>query len=224
MVSKRKFLAIACLIAAGFVSLTSNAQQVADTSFRFKIGIPAFAVGAGPLVLIDEGHTNFHTMNGRYLPFTRLLQRDGYAVAPHEGRFTRTSLDRPKILVIANALAKENENEWSLPTPSAFDSAEIAAVHDWVNNGGSLLLIADHMPFAGAAASLAAEFGVLMANGFALDPVTQDGRLPFTRSSGSLALHSITQGSVGADRFHHFVHRPGIAAGGKGRTADDDRP
>lgn len=186
-----------------FVILSSPlpAQQVADTLFKPHVGAPAFKEGVGPTVLIDEGHHNFHTMNGRYLAFTRLLQKDGYVVKPHIGRFTRTGLDRAKILVVANALAKENEEDWNLPTPSAFDSAEVAVVRDWVKEGGALWLVADHMPFPGAAGVLAMEFGIHMGNGFALDRKTDDGRMRFARSDGSLADHPITRGRNQSERI-----------------------
>jgi hypothetical protein len=189
------------LLASIILSTSSEAQQVADTLFRPTVAAPAYKEGTGPTVLIDEGHYNFHTMNGRYLPFARLLQRDGYVVKPHTGKFTRTDLDRAKILVVSNALAEENQYEWNLPTPSAFDSAEIAAVRDWVHDGGSLLLIADHMPFPGAAGPLAAEFGILLGNGFALHAGTEDGRMSFTRSAGTLAEHPITRGRILAERI-----------------------
>lgn len=84
----------ALLLASVIVSSQLIAQQSADTLFNPNIGAPAFKEGAGPTVLIDEGHYNFHTMNGRYLAFTRLLQKDGYVVKPQRGRFTRTDLDR----------------------------------------------------------------------------------------------------------------------------------
>jgi len=182
-------------------SSPSNAQQVADTLFNPRVSSAAFKEGTGPSVLIDEAHNNFHTMQGRYLAFTRLLQKDGYIVNPQRTRFTRTDLDRAKILVIANALAEENEDDWNLPTPSAFDSTEIATVRDWVNDGGSLWLIADHMPFPGAAKPLAAQFGILMGNGFALDSETEEGLMRFTRSDASLADHPITRGRNPAERI-----------------------
>lgn len=182
------------------VSTPSTAQQIADTLFNPNVDSPAFKEGIGPTVLVDEAHYNFHTMQGRYLAFARLLQKDGYVVKPQRGRFTRTDLDRAKILVISNALARENENDWNLPTPSAFDSAEIATVRNWVKDGGSLLLIADHMPFPGAAGALAAEFGILMGNGFALDAGTENGWMRFTRSDGSLVDHPITRGRNASER------------------------
>lgn len=189
------------LLVSVILSAPSNAQQVADTSFTPSVGTPAFKTGTGPVVAIDGGHHNFHTMSGRYLPFARVLQRDGYVVKPLAGRFTPGELAGVRILVVSNALAKENEEEWSLPTPSAFDSAEVAAVRDWVKGGGSLWLIADHMPFPGAAGPLAAEFGILMVNGFALDAQAQNGQIPYSRSAGTLAEHPITRGRNPAERI-----------------------
>lgn len=201
------FLIIGILISSSL----STAQQIADTLFKPKVGSPVFKEGTGPSVLIDEAHNNFHTMEGRYLAFTRLLQKDGYVVNPQRARFTRADLDKAKILVIANALAKENENDWNLPTPSAFDSAEIVTVRDWVNDGGSLWLIADHMPFPGAAGALAAQLGILMGNGFALDAATENGRMRFTLSDGSLAEHPITKGMNPSERIDSVIAFTGQA-------------
>jgi hypothetical protein len=173
---------------------TLSAQQVADTLFTPKVGTPAFKEGAGPVVLIDEAHNNFHTAAGRYLAFARLLRKDGYIVQSLREPFTRATLGNARILVIANALAKENADEWVLPTPSAFDSSEIAAVREWVRDGGSLFLIADHMPFPGAAEELAAEFGVFMCNGFAMIDGGDDGRITYSQRAGSLSDHPITRG------------------------------
>jgi hypothetical protein len=178
---------------------------VADTSFVPHVGPAAFAPGAGPLVLIDEAHGNFHTSSGRFLPFANLLRRDGYAVRGQGSRFTRAALDSARVLVIANALARENQDEWALPTPSAFDSAEIATVRDWVRDGGALLLIADHMPFPGAAMDLAAAFGVQFVNGFALGPSEEDGRFHFQRAGGSLAAHPVIRGRTAAERVDSVV-------------------
>jgi hypothetical protein len=199
------------LLSLLILSNSSTAQQIADTLFNPNVSSPTFNAGTGPTVLVDEAHHNFHTMQGRYLAFTRLLQKDGYVVKPQRGRFTRTDLDQAKILVIANALAKENVNDWNLPTPSAFDSAEISTLRDWVKHGGSLWLIADHMPFPGAAGPLAAEFGILMGNGFALDARTFDGRMLFTRADGSLADHPITRGRNPSERIDSVIAFTGQA-------------
>lgn len=183
-------LALLALLAAP----SANGQQVADSSFAPMIARPAFAQGAGPLVLVDEAHTNFHTTDGRYYAFAQLLRRDGYVVRGVREPFTARSLAGARVLVIANALHPRNATDWSLPTPSAFTPPEIAAVEAWVRQGGSLLLIADHMPFPGAADSLAAAFGVAFGNGFAVDSAEQNSRFRFSRRNGLLAEHAITNG------------------------------
>jgi hypothetical protein len=68
-------------------------------------------------------------------------------------------------------------------TVRTFAEAEIAVVEHWVSEGGSLLLIADHMPLAGHAESLAAAFGVRFHNGFAYD-ATKSPQTTFRRSDG----------------------------------------
>ena len=165
-----------------------DAQQVADTDFRPPIENPAYLVGKGPVVLIDEAHFNFHTATGRYLPFAELLRRDGYVVQPSAARFTAEVLEVCRVLVISNAL-NENQNDWDAPALPAFTAQEVAAVRDWVAGGGSLLLIADHPPWAGAAEDLGKAFGVRFRNGFA-----GSGRLVFRRSDGTLMDHPVTKG------------------------------
>ncbi len=179
-----------------------HAQQVADTAYTPPILDPEFPEGEGPLVLIDEAHFNFHTADGRYLAFARLLRRDGFVVEPSTQPFTSAVLARADVLVIANALAEKDADtdDWSLPTPSAFMRAEIDAVEEWVREGGSLLLIADHMPIPGAAEALAASFGLRFQNGFAVDTVTGRGTATFRRTDGSLRLHPIIDGRTPDER------------------------
>jgi hypothetical protein len=95
----------AAALLALVVAAPTSAQQVPDTTFAPPAPSPAFAPGAGPVVLIDEGHHDFHTLGERF---------------------------------------------------AAFDSAEVRVVEGWVRDDGALLLVADHMPFGGAAAELAA--------------------------------------------------------------------
>lgn len=184
---------IACVAAIGLSASAAHAQQIPDTTFRPVVGTPRFAPGEGPLVLIDEGHLNFHTMDGRYLPFARLLERDGWRVAPHRGKFTRESLARARVLVIANALG--DTGAWVLPTKLAFTSEEVQEVKRWVEGGGSLFLIADHMPFPGAAGNLAKVFGVEFLDGFAGDSLGRMGTAMFRRRDGSLADCVVTNGA-----------------------------
>ena len=96
---------------------------------------------------------------------------------------------------------KQRGHGWKLPTPSAFTADEIDAVAQWVAGGGSLFLIADHMPCPGAAESLAREFGILMTNGFATDARCGEDEFLFSIEDGTLADHPVTRGRSESERI-----------------------
>jgi hypothetical protein len=187
-------------LAASLLAATAAAQQVADLGYLPPIARPAYDVGKGPTVCIDEGHHNFHTLGGRFAAFGALLARDGYRTIGSSRALNRATLDACDLFVISNA--QPGSAKWSdypYPTPSAFTDEEIAAVRQWVEGGGRLLLIADHMPLAGAAAKLAAAFGVEFSDGFAQrDPASDEPDL-FTRAAGTLADHAIVRGRDAAE-------------------------
>jgi len=105
-----------------------------------------------------------------------------------------------------------NTQDWTLPTPSAFNENEINNIVEWVRDGGSLFLIADHMPFPGAAQELARAFGVEMNNGFAFDS-TGSGTQLFIHEDETLKDNFIHKwkNCVGKSWFHLFIHRSGIS-------------
>jgi hypothetical protein len=174
------------------IAVISKAQQVADTLFKPIVPNPVYLNGRGPTVFIDEAHHNFHALSGRFKPFANLLQKDGYIVKSLAQTFGKEVLSKGKIVVISNALNADNLGNWRLPTPSAFKDQEIAALNEWVKQGGSLFLIADHMPFPGAAEKLAASFGIKFYNGFAISKRHHDKDI-FTLSNG-LQECSLTNG------------------------------
>ena len=180
-------------LAFGLLCGSLFSQQVPDTLYDPVILHPEYMSGKGPLVLIDEGHYNFHTVNDRYLPFARLLRSDGYNVSGYSGEFESSRLRSVRILVIANAMNKINAENWYLPTPSAFTDKEINILKLWVETGGSLFIIADHMPMGGAASDLASAFGFRFTNGFALDTATP-GPAYFYKKDNMLISNSITNG------------------------------
>lgn len=208
------FVAAACrLFGAGvfaFCAIGAQAQQVADLSYRPALSAPAYEANAGPRIAIDAGHNNFHTVDGRYQPFAQLLQRDGFRVAGSDALLSAQSLAGTDVLVIANALNGRNKKDWRLPNFTAFGDAEIAALRAWVEGGGSLLLIADHMPFAGAASSLARAFGVEFSNGFAGKADGNVGPIDFDLQHG-LAAGSVTEGRNASERVSHVVSFTGSA-------------
>lgn len=187
----RGFWAALLIFAAGSAAA---GQQVPNPNADMSVASPAYRAEQGPRVLIDEGHANFHTIGGRYAPFATLLRNDGYRVAPHSGRISRETLAQADVLVIANATAPEG-------AASAFAPEEITAVRAWVENGGSLLLVADHRPFAGAAAALGEAFGIRFRDAYAVNPANR-GQDVF-RSGSGLSSHAILAGAGGD---------PGVAA------------
>ncbi len=187
-----------------------QAQQVADSLFNPPIISPAYERGTGPVVFVDEAHHNFHTLDGRYRSFGDLLEKDGYRLQSFATEFTESELRKGKILVISNALHESNIDDWSLPNPSAFTTQEIESVRDWVHVGGSLMLIADHMPFPGAAAELAAAFGFEFNNGFARD-TTRPKNDFFRRQQGMLNANVITNGRSDPERVDFVVSFTGQA-------------
>jgi hypothetical protein len=208
IIMKTKLLIILLLIIRGYIYLA--AQQIADTTFNPVLNRPEYEKGKGPVVFIDEGHNNFHTADGRYLPFARLLRADGYRVKGFPGEFTNPLPKDARILVIANALNKINIQNWYLPTPSAFTKPEIEAVEKWVSNGGSLFLIADHMPFGGSAKELAAAFGFTFTNGFAAD-TTVPGPAYFYRKDNGVVPSVITDGRNSNEKVSKVVTFTGQA-------------
>jgi len=70
---------------------------------------------------------------------------------------------------------------------------EIKVIRDWVSAGGSLFLIADHMPMSGAAWELAAEFGFEFTNGFVFNTFSR-GPAFFSLKDKTLHESVITKG------------------------------
>jgi len=199
------------IIIFSLVSKGLCAQQVADTTYNPPIKNPIHEPGKGSVVFIDEGHHNFHTKEGRYKAFANLVERDGYIVKRYEGTFEKENLDKGKILVISNALNKINIENWYLPTPTAFTEKEIKIVKQWVIDGGSLFLIADHMPLAGAAKDLGSAFGFEFTNGFVFNTLSSRETAFFKTKDNTLVESSITKGMNATENVKHIVSFTGQA-------------
>ena len=198
-----KHLATTCALLV-VLSFPALAQQLADPEFNASVANPAYNKN-GRRVLFDEAHHNFHTTEGRYKPFVDLLLNDGYRIIRNREPFSKTSLTSFKVLVIANALGAEEMDDDGADA-SAFTEEECAAVQEWVKGGGSLLLIADHAPFGGAATSLGNRFGIDMSKGFTFDPQNSvennPSLLTFSRENKLLTSHPITEGRNQNERLN----------------------
>ena len=170
----------------------AHAEQRVDSDYFPKNKTSYFKGKVSPKVFIDEAHNNFHTFSGRYAPFVKVLESDGYIVKKASDKFSKNSLSKINILVIANPLSDENKSNWSLPNYPAFTRKETESIFHWVKNGGSLLLIADHMPWPKASEDLAAIFGFHFNNGFV--EILGKRKQFFSLEDNSLATHPITKG------------------------------
>ncbi len=173
-------------IAAGIATSCTTLQKP-DKRYDVAVNNPAY-IKQSPTVLYDEAHLNTHTSKGTYKPFVDLISNDGYKVYVNRQKFSIPVLQSYDVLVISNA-----KSDKDLPRDAgAFADGECKAVADWVREGGSLLLIADHHPFGLANRALAASFGVKMGGGSVKDGSVQDGQLEFSRSNGLLGEHATT--------------------------------
>ena len=194
----RRMITLALLLLSGCAG--QQVQQKAAADWRPTVTTPQFAQAGGPRVLVDAAHGNFHKIDGRFAAFAALLRADGYRVASADQPITPALLAAADVFVIANAVKGGEDAKWVLPTPPAFAPEEVTALAAWVHDGGSLLLIADHMPFPGSVADLADAFGIAFLNGYAMKSVREGGTLIFTRAGG-LADHSITRGRTAAEQI-----------------------
>lgn len=173
-------------------SLYAYSEQVVDPGY-LPVNAEATYTGKNrPVVLVDAAHHNFHTLSGRYKPFAAVLESDGYVLKTNRLKFTEESLKEADVLVIVNALSEKNLNNWDLPNYSAFTREEIEVVYQWVKTGGSLFLIADHLPWPKASEELAEIFGFHFHNSY-VEVIGQSEQY-FELSDRSLAPHIILNG------------------------------
>jgi hypothetical protein len=183
----------------------------ADATFDTSVAAPALRA-QHPRVLFDHGHRNAHSVSGRYAPFARLLGADGCDVRSWSKSIDGAALAGTDILVIVNAEGPEGRRD-----QSAFTPEEIGAIKLWVENGGALLLVADHHPFGPASADLASSLGVTMVGGWCDDeanrfPGTADaGAVAYRRERGLLGEHPILDGRNQGERVDLVVTFTGQA-------------
>jgi hypothetical protein len=205
----RRMILFASLLLAVAAAPAHSQRQVDDTTFVQKVVKPAFT-DRQPIVMIDEAHRNQFTMKGAYRSFASLLTQDGLRVIPGDQAFSPQSLKTCQILVVADAIGSAEPLAASARA-SAFRILECDAVRDWVKEGGSLLLIADHAPYGSAMDSLAVRFGVDFGKGRTLDTRRVDpetgnvGCILFTRDHGLLGDHAITRGRDKTERINRVT-------------------
>lgn len=187
----QKLLSLCLVIFSCFSSIS---QQQPDTSFFSVFDSPNFTTENAPVIFIDEIHNNLHRLNTGFSPFAGLAKADGYKVKSFDAYSRLAETD---ILVIVNPINEKNIGNWKRPIYPAFQEDEIKKIRVWVENGGKLLLIADHMPFAGAAKNLAQSFGFEYCDGFAQHAEKENRNDIFSYSNDRLSKSPVTDGSYG---------------------------
>lgn len=189
---------------------TAQAQApVADLDYKPPISSPAYTQNSGPVVRIDEAHHNYHTLDGRYAAFADLLRRDGFRLEPSKSEFSAATLAGASIMVIANAEAAQSGKELA----SAFTISEIAAIRQWVEQGGALLIIADHPPFSDSAVALAQAFGFEFDGGVALTATAagQFGPIAVFETGKGLTPSALSGGGLPAGQVDSVMTFTGSA-------------
>src|ERR1035437_4791595 len=125
-------------------------MQAIDYMYDPYIKTPSYDKDKGPIILVDQGHNNFSTMENRLRAPVTLFEKDGFRVSQLSGKIDINKLKGCKILYIPNALNEKSVEDWVNPTYQAFTKEEIAIIKQWVSDGGSLFLIVDHFPFPGS--------------------------------------------------------------------------
>lgn len=177
---------------------------------------------ANPVIVFAEGHNNFGDNRESFAgEMEQFLAREGFELRQYMGAITREALKGASILHTDNALAPENQDNWTLPTPSAFTSEEISIIYNWVHDGGALLMVIEHMPFGGSYEDLAKAFDVETSNGFAVDErllnnyseenILNAGWLVFGQENGSLGDHPILTGRQPHERIAFLAADVGSA-------------
>ncbi|MFC1683450.1 hypothetical protein ACFL0G_04520 [Candidatus Zixiibacteriota bacterium] len=193
---RRALLVVVPLVVVLWIIFTFCVYQRADMQADMSVSSPKFTTETSPRVSFDSGHGNFHDINTTYAPFAKLMKNDGILLSTHEGIFTENTLQDIELLIIANATPSEDHG---VEASSAFTESEIDILTKWIQNGGSLLLIADHDPFGSAASGLAKAFGVGMSSVWTVDSlrfseaIGKTTWLEFSEENKGLGRHSILQ-------------------------------
>ena len=155
-------------------TITSQAQLYNDSSFNANVVHPKFMKGYGPKILIDAGHNNFAVELGLNKPLFDVASSDGYQIKIDSMQFTKEYLSNYNIVVIWPAMPFKFGSKNQVTDEITFTIDELDALHDWVSNGGSLLMFSEHAPIDKSVTPLFNKFG--------FKPASSNVFLSFTRN------------------------------------------
>ena len=207
-------------------TIKSQAQMLNDSPFDANVVDPKFKKGYGPKILIDAGHHNFVVELGLNKPLFDVASSDGYQIKIDSMQFTKEYLSNYNIVVIWPAMPFKFGSKNQVTDEITFTTDELNALHDWVSNGGSLLMFSEHAPIDKSVTPLFNKFGIQLSTGIVVDSLNSDtpiempswkySFLKFTSKNGLLNTeHPITKGEKKNERISNI-----LTIGGSGLTGD----
>ena len=210
-----RIAAILLFVAVSGISLARD-RQTAFSEYAYNNENPAYSAQSGPQIVIHR-YVSPYLQRGSFEPFAALAETDGFKVQWLDGPITAEALAETDVLAIVNAYSRSGQGDYrrysTMDVPSIYSEAELDLIVSWVEKGGSLLLLADHSPFAGGTIALAGRFGAIYMTGHALrsDSISENKhvhidfrRTPDGHGQGKLNGHPIVDGELGIGRIEHF--------------------
>jgi hypothetical protein len=220
---KNLILAVSLLFA-----FASYGQMLNDSSFDAHVAHPKYKSGQGPFILFDAGHFNFIVHMGLAKPLIDVATSDGYRVSVDSLKFTKSYLSKYKMLVIFPAMPFTFGSKKQVTDEITFTPDELTALHDWVSEGGSLLMFDEHAPIDKSVTPLFNKFGIQLSIGIVSDSLNYETKysipgkeslLTFARSNGLLnPNHPITQGEKAGEQINNIMSYGGGGLTGAGYT------
>lgn len=210
-------------------TIKSQAQMLNDSPFDANVVDPKFKKGYGPKILIDAGHHNFVVELGLNKPLFDVASSDGYQIKIDSMQFTKEYLSNYNIVVIWPAMPFKFGSKNQVTDEITFTTDELNALHDWVSNGGSLLMFSEHAPIDKSVTPLFNKFGIQLSTGIVVDSLNSDtpiempswkySFLKFTSKNGLLNTeHPITKGEKKNERISNISTYVGGGLTGDGYT------
>ncbi|MFM2400921.1 MAG: hypothetical protein RI950_437 [Bacteroidota bacterium] len=216
----KKLLLLSLLVS----SFCLQAQMINDPSFDSKVLQPFYKNNSGPKVLIDGGHHNFFVQKSLMNPFVDLVKSDGYNPQIDSLPFTKKHLATYGVVVLDAAFPFDYGTKRELGDMKAYSTEEIELIYNYVNKGGSLLILAEKSPMINAMESLLNKFGITASYGTIADTLYQDKKfgknvIHYSKENGRLTGdHPILKGRNASEEINHIVMITGSAFKGKDYT------
>ena len=209
------------LLTVVFSSYCLQAQMINDPSFDSKVLQPFYKNAQGPKVLIDGGHHNFFIQRSLMNPFIDLIKSDGYNPQIDSLPITKKHLSTYDIVVLNPAYPFDYGTKKELGDLKAYSKEEIDHVYNYVNKGGSLLILTEKSPMINAMEPLLNKFGITATYGTIADTLHQDKQfgknvIHYSKENGMLTVnHPILKGRNASEEINHIVMITGSAFKGK---------